>query len=174
MEGAIFVTGAAVQWLRDGLGVIRDAAEIGPLAASVPDSGGVYVVPAFTGLGSPWWDPYARGTIVGITRGTTRAHLARAVVEAMAFQTADVVDAITARERLTTSPEMRVDGGASVMDLLCQFQADLLGVHGAPGRDPGDDGARRRVPRRASPRACGTRPRRSTRAGAPTRRSRPR
>ena len=95
-KAPIFVTGAAVQWLRDGLGIIGDAAEIGPLAASVPDTGGVYVVPAFTGLGSPWWDPYARGTIVGITRGTTRAHLARAVVEAMAFQTADVVDAITA------------------------------------------------------------------------------
>jgi glycerol kinase len=127
MEGAIFVTGAAIQWLRDGLGVIREAAEIGPLAASVPDSGGVYLVPAFTGLGSPWWDPYARGTIVGITRGTNRAHLARAVVEAMAFQTADVVDAIT-RASGAAPAEMRVDGGASVMDVLCQFQADLLGV----------------------------------------------
>ena len=127
MEGAIFVTGAAVQWLRDGLGIIAEAAETGPLAASVPDTGGVYVVPAFTGLGSPWWDPYARGTIVGITRGTDRAHLARAVVESMAFQTADVVDAIT--DASGTAPaEMRVDGGASVMDLLCQFQADLLGV----------------------------------------------
>ena len=103
MEGAIFVTGAAVQWLRDGSGIIRDAAEVGPLAASVPDSGGVYVVPAFTGLGSPWWDPYARGTIVGITRGTTRAHIARAVVEAMAFQTADVVDAVTRASGWTTS-----------------------------------------------------------------------
>jgi glycerol kinase len=127
MEGAIFVTGAAIQWLRDGLGVITDAAETGPLAASVPDSGGVYLVPAFTGLGSPWWDAYARGTIVGITRGTSRAHLARAVVESMAFQTADVVDAI-ARASGTAPAEMRVDGGASVMDLLCQFQADLLGV----------------------------------------------
>jgi glycerol kinase len=126
-EGAIFVTGAAIQWLRDGLGVISEAAETGPLAASVPDTGGVYVVPAFTGLGSPWWDPYARGTIVGITRGTTRAHLARAVVEAMAFQTADVVEAI-GRASGTALAEMRVDGGASVMDLLCQFQADLLGV----------------------------------------------
>ena len=127
MEGAIFVTGAAVQWLRDGLGVIADAAETGPLAASVPDSGGVYIVPAFTGLGSPWWDAYARGTIVGITRGTTRAHLARAVVESMAFQTADVIEAI---ERASGTPlaEMRVDGGASVMDLLCQFQADVLAV----------------------------------------------
>ena len=127
MEGAIFVTGAAIQWLRDGLGVIADAAETGPLAESVPDSGGVYVVPAFTGLGSPWWDAYARGTIVGITRGTGRAHLARAVVESMAFQTADVVDAIS-RASGTPPAEMRVDGGASVMDLLCQFQADLLGV----------------------------------------------
>ena len=99
MEGAIFVTGAAVQWLRDGLEIIADAAETGPLAASVPDSGGVFVVPAFTGLGSPWWDPYARGTIVGITRGTTRAHIARAVVEAMAFQTADVVERDRRRER---------------------------------------------------------------------------
>ena len=127
MEGAIFVTGAAIQWLRDGLGVIREASEIGPLAASVPDSAGVYVVPAFAGLGSPWWDPYARGTIVGITRGTTRAHLARAVVEAMAFQTADVVEAIT-RTSGAAPAEMRVDGGASVMDVLCQFQADVLGV----------------------------------------------
>jgi glycerol kinase len=127
MEGAIFVTGAAVQWLRDGLEIIAEAAETGPLAASVPDSGGVYVVPAFTGLGSPWWDPYARGTIIGVTRGTTRAHLARAVVEAMAFQTADVVDAIT-RASGAAPAEMRVDGGASVMDLLCQFQADVLGV----------------------------------------------
>ena len=127
MEGAIFVTGAAIQWLRDGLGVIREASEIGPLAASVPDPGGVCLVPAFTGLGSPWWDPYARGTIVGITRGTSRAHLARAVVEAMAFQTADVVDAIT-RASGAAPAEMRVDGGASVMDVLCQFQADLLGV----------------------------------------------
>jgi glycerol kinase len=127
MEGAIFVTGAAIQWMRDGLGIITDAAETGPLAASVPDTGGVYLVPAFTGLGAPWWDPYARGTLVGITRGTSRAHLARAVVEAMAFQTADVVDAIT-RASGTRLAEMRVDGGASVMDMLCQFQADLLGV----------------------------------------------
>jgi len=127
MEGAIFVTGAAIQWLRDGLEVIADAAETGPLAESVPDSGGVYVVPAFAGLGAPWWDAYARGTIVGITRGTGKAHLARAVVEAMAFQTADVVDAIT-RASGTPPAEMRIDGGASVMDLLCQFQADLLGV----------------------------------------------
>lgn len=127
MEGAVFVTGAAIQWLRDGLGIIDDAAETGPLAASVPDTGGVYFVPAFTGLGSPHWDPYARGTIVGLSRGTTRAHLARAVVEAMAFQTLDVVEAIT--EGSGTRPsELRIDGGASVMDLLGAFQADVLGL----------------------------------------------
>ncbi|MCU1427296.1 MAG: glycerol kinase [Actinomycetia bacterium] len=127
MEGAIFVTGAAIQWMRDGVGVIDDAAETGPLAESVPDTGGIFVVPAFTGLGSPYWDPYARGTIVGITRGTTRAHLARAVVEAMAFQTCDVIDAMTAASG-TPLAELRADGGASVMNLLCQVQADLLGV----------------------------------------------
>ncbi len=127
MEGAIFVTGAAIQWLRDGLGIIGDAAETGPLAASVDDTGGVYFVPAFTGLGSPYWDPYARGSIFGLTRGTGRAHLARAVVEAMAWQTLDVVDAIAAAAG-TKVAELRVDGGASVMDLLCQFQADVLDV----------------------------------------------
>jgi glycerol kinase len=127
MEGAIFVTGAGVQWLRDGLEIIESASETGPLAASVPDTGGVFVVPAFTGLGSPWWDPYARGTIVGITRGTSRAHIARAVVEAMAYQTCDVVDAMSAASG-TRPAEMRVDGGASAMDLLCQVQADLLSV----------------------------------------------
>ena len=127
LEGSIFVTGAAVQWLRDGLGIIDDSAEVGPLAESVADTGGVFVVPAFTGLGSPWWDPYARGTIVGITRGTGRAELARAVVESMAYQTRDVVDAMTAASA-TPLVELRVDGGASVMDLLCQFQADQLGV----------------------------------------------
>jgi glycerol kinase len=127
LEGSIFVTGAAVQWLRDGLGIIRDAAETGPLAASVPDSGGVVFVPAFTGLGSPWWDPHARGTVLGITRGTTRAHVARAVVESMAWQVRDVVEAMTAAAARPL-PALRVDGGASVMDLLCQVQADLLGV----------------------------------------------
>ena len=127
MEGAIFVTGAAIQWLRDGLGIIGDAAETGPLAESVPDTGGVYVVPAFAGLGSPWWDPYARGTIVGITPGTTRAHIARAVVESMAFQTRDVIDAITTASG-TAPSELRVDGGASVMDLLCRLQADILDI----------------------------------------------
>ena len=127
MEGAVFVTGAAIQWLRDGLGIIDDASETGPLAASVPDTGGVVMVPALTGLGSPWWDPYARGAVLGITRGTTRAHLVRAVVEAMAWQTRDVVDAMTSASGLTVT-ELRADGGASVMDVLCQFQADVLSV----------------------------------------------
>ena len=127
MEGAIFVTGAAIQWLRDGLGIIADAAETGPLAASVPDAGGVVFVPAFTGLGSPWWDPYARGSVFGLTRGSGRAQVARAVVESMAWQTRDVVQAITAAAG-TAAAELRVDGGASVMDVLCQFQADVLGV----------------------------------------------
>lgn len=127
LEGAIFVTGAAVQWLRDGLGIIADAAETGPLAASVPDTGGVVFVPAFTGLGSPYWDPYARGSILGLTRGSGRAHLARAVVEAMVHQTADVVDAMTAASGRPVT-ELRADGGASVMDVLCQLQADVLGV----------------------------------------------
>ena len=127
LEGAIFVTGAAVQWLRDGLGLITEAAEIGPLAATVPDTGGVFLVPAFAGLGSPWWDPYARGTVTGITRGTTRAHLARAVVEAMAYQTRDVVEAMS-RAAGRDVQELRVDGGAAAMDLLLQMQADQLGV----------------------------------------------
>ena len=127
LEGSIFVTGAAVQWLRDGLGIISESSEIGPLAASVPDTGGVYVVPAFTGLGSPWWDPYARGTVVGITRGTTRAHIARAVVESMVFQTRDAIDAMTSAGGVTLA-ELRVDGGASVMDMMLQHQADELGV----------------------------------------------
>ncbi|MGI8774736.1 MAG: glycerol kinase GlpK [Actinomycetota bacterium] len=127
LEGAIFVTGAAIQWLRDGLGIISEAAETGPLAATVPDTGGTYLVPAFVGLGAPHWDPYARGAYLGITRGTTKAHLARAAVEAMAYQTRDVATAM-ARDSGTPLAELRVDGGASVMDLLCQFQADQLGV----------------------------------------------
>jgi glycerol kinase len=127
LEGAIFSTGSAVQWLRDGLGLFQRADEIGPLADSVADNGGVYVVPAFTGLGSPWWDPYARGTVVGITRGTTKAHLARAVVEAMAYQTRDVIEAMVGAGG-TPITELRVDGGASAMDTMLQFQADLLGV----------------------------------------------
>ncbi|TMK60417.1 MAG: glycerol kinase GlpK [Actinobacteria bacterium] len=127
LEGAIFITGAAIQWLRDGLGIIDDAAAAGPLAASVPDTDGVVFVPAFTGLGSPWWDPYARGTIMGLTRGTTRAHLVRAVIESMAWQTRDVIDTMTQVSGNAVT-ELRVDGGASVMDVLCQFQSDVLGV----------------------------------------------
>ena len=126
-EGAIFVTGAAIQWLRDGLGIIDDASETGPLAASVSDTGGVVFVPALTGLGSPHWDARARGTIVGLTRGTGRAEIVRATVESMAYQSRDVVEAMSAASgtRLT---ELRVDGGASVMDILLQIQADQLGV----------------------------------------------
>jgi glycerol kinase len=127
LEGSIFVTGAAIQWLRDGLKVIAHASEAGPVAASVPDAGGVYFVPALTGLGAPWWDPYARGAIVGLTRGTTRAHLVRAAVEAMAYQTRDVVGAMESDAGLPLAL-MKADGGASTMDVLMQFQADLLGV----------------------------------------------
>jgi glycerol kinase len=127
LEGAIFVTGAAVQWLRDGLGVIDRAADVETLAASVTTAEGVYLVPAFTGLGSPWWDPYARGTIVGLTRGTGRAHLARAVLESMAYQTCDVVDAMVAASGHDVAG-LRADGGAAANDLLMQFQADQLQV----------------------------------------------
>jgi glycerol kinase len=127
LEGAIFVTGAAVQWLRDGLGLIDKAAEIEGLAATVPDTGGVYFVPALTGLGAPDWDPHARGAIVGITRGTTRAHLARATLEAIAYEVRDVVDVMVAEAGIVVS-ELSADGGASANNLLCQLQADQLGV----------------------------------------------
>ncbi|MEQ8841255.1 MAG: glycerol kinase GlpK [Acidimicrobiales bacterium] len=126
-EGAIFATGAAIQWLRDGLKIIDDAAETGPLAASVDDTGGVVFVPALAGLGAPHWDPRARGTIIGLTRGTGRAEIARATVESIAFQSRDVVDAMAAAAG-TGPTDLRVDGGASVMDLLLQIQADQLGV----------------------------------------------
>jgi len=127
MEGSIFITGAAVQWLRDGLGLIADAAESEVLACSVPDSGGVYFVPAFVGLGAPYWDMYARGTIIGLTRGTTRAHLARATLEAIAYQARDVVEAMGAEADLQV-PLLRVDGGGTANAFLMQFQADILGV----------------------------------------------
>jgi glycerol kinase len=127
LEGAIFVTGAAVQWLRDGLGIISDASELEVLALECDDTDGVVVVPAFTGLGSPWWDPYARGTVLGITRGTGRQHIARAVIESMALQTRDVIDAMTHAAGRRVSA-LRVDGGASVMDLLLRLQADQIGV----------------------------------------------
>lgn len=126
LEGAIFATGSAIQWLRDGLGIISEAAEIGPLAEEAAGTDGVYVVPAFNGLGSPWWDPYARGLVTGITRGSGRAQIARAVVEAMAYQVRDVVD--TMRASGAPVEALRVDGGASVMDLLLQLQADQIRV----------------------------------------------
>jgi len=127
LEGSIFVTGAAVQWLRDGLGLIDSAAEIEGLAATVPDSGDLVFVPALTGLGAPHWDPHARGVIVGITRGTTRAHLARATLEAIAFEVRDVVDVMVSEAGLSV-PELSADGGASANDLLLQLQADQLAV----------------------------------------------
>ncbi|GLI38947.1 glycerol kinase GlpK [Geobacter hydrogenophilus] len=127
LEGSVFVAGAAVQWLRDGLGIIRSSGEVEALAASVPDSGGVCLVPAFTGLGAPHWDPYARGTIVGITRGTTAAHIARATLESIAYQSADLLTAMEADAGIKLA-ELRVDGGATANGLLMQFQADLLGV----------------------------------------------
>jgi glycerol kinase len=126
LEGSIFIAGAAVQWLRDGLGLIGTAAESEALAASVASSEGVYLVPAFVGLGAPHWDPRARGTVVGISRGTTRAHLARATLEAIAFQTRDVIETMESECGLAL-PELRVDGGAAANDLLMQIQADILG-----------------------------------------------
>jgi len=127
LEGSVFVAGAAVQWLRDGLGIIRTSGEVESLAASVPDNGGVYLVPAFSGLGAPHWDPYARGALFGLTRGSTAGHIARATLESIAFQTADLLNAM---EEDAGAPlaELRVDGGATANDLLMQFQADLLGV----------------------------------------------
>ena len=127
LEGSIYVGGSVVQWLRDGLGVINSSSDVETLAQSVPDSGGVYFVPALTGLAAPYWDPYARGTIVGITRGTTAAHIARAALDGIAFQTYDIAQAMAKdmNDRLT---ELKVDGGASRNNLLMQFQADLLGI----------------------------------------------
>ena len=127
LEGSVFIGGAVVQWLRDGLGLIQKSSDVGPLASSVADNGGVYLVPAFAGLGAPHWDPYARGTIVGITRGTTAGHIARAAVESIAFQVADLLDAVRDDAHIDLK-ELRVDGGAAANDGLLQFQADLLGV----------------------------------------------
>jgi glycerol kinase len=125
LEGSVFIAGAVVQWLRDGLGLIATSSEIESLAASVPDSGGVYLVPAFVGLGAPYWDPYARGTILGITRGTTAGHVARAAVESMAYQSRDLLEAMH-RDASLPLTYLKVDGGASVNDSLMQFQADLV------------------------------------------------
>jgi glycerol kinase len=127
LEGSIFVAGAVVQWLRDGLGIIEKSADIEALASAVPDNGGVYFVPAFTGLGAPYWDPYARGSIQGLSRGSTKAHIARAAIESIAFQTADVLAAMQ-KDALIPLDELRVDGGAANNNVLMQFQADILNV----------------------------------------------
>ena len=127
LEGSVFIAGAAIQWLRDGLGILQDASESAELAASVPDNGGVSFVPAFVGLGSPHWEAEARGTITGLTRGTTRAHLVRAALEAMAFGSEELLQTMLTASTLAL-PSLRVDGGASANDWLMQFQADVLGV----------------------------------------------
>jgi glycerol kinase len=127
LEGSVFIGGAVVQWLRDGLGLIKSSAEIEALAASVPDAGGVYLVPAFAGLGAPHWDQYARGSIAGLTRGTRAGHIARAALEGIAFQVADVLDVMKEDSGINLN-ELRVDGGASSNNLLMQFQADILRV----------------------------------------------
>ena len=142
-EGAVLVGGAALQWLRDGLGLLSGAAESEALAESVDSTDGVVFVPALTGLGSPWWDADARGLIAGITRGTTKAHLVRAALEAIAHQVADVVDALPEPPAV-----LRADGGATANGFLMQFQADLLGIAGRSRRRAGDDRARVRQPSR--------------------------
>lgn len=127
LEGSVFVAGAVIQWLRDGLGIIRSSKDSELLASQVPDAGGVFFVPAFTGLGAPHWDAYARGAILGLTRGVTAKHLARAALESIAFQTWEVLHAMQ-KDTGIKIKELRVDGGASLNNLLMQFQADLIGV----------------------------------------------
>ena len=127
LEGSIFIAGAVVQWLRDGLGIIRKSADVEQLAATVKDNGGVFLVPAFAGLGAPHWDQFARGTIMGLTRGTTAGHIARAALESIAYQTADVLEAMQADSGIPVK-ELRVDGGATANDALMQFQSDILGI----------------------------------------------
>src|SRR5262249_27008098 len=126
-EGSVFVAGAAVQWLRDELGIIDAAADSERIAESVPDANGIHLVPAFTGLGAPYWDSHARGALTGLTRGVKRAHIGRAALESIAFQSRDVLDAME-RDRGEPLRELRVDGGASTNDFLMQFQADILGI----------------------------------------------
>lgn len=126
LEGSVFICGAAIQWLRDGLRLLESAADSEYMASKVPDSGGVYVIPAFVGLGAPYWDPYARGAIFGLTRATTKYHLIRATLESMAYQTSDVISSM--EKSGIKLGALRVDGGASANNLLLQFQADLLGV----------------------------------------------
>lgn len=128
LEGSIFIGGAVVQWLRDGLGIIKSSAEVEELARQVPDNGDLYLVPSFTGMGAPHWDQYARGLMIGISRGTTRAHIARAALESIAFQTMDVLD-VMAKDTGINLTELRVDGGASANNLLMQFQSDVLGIN---------------------------------------------
>ena len=127
LEGSVFIGGAVVQWLRDGLGIIGSSADVEALACQVEDTDGVYLVPAFSGLGAPHWDPYARGTIAGITRGTKAAHIARAALESIAYQSADLLECMQADSGIGIG-ELRVDGGATVNDTLMQFQADILGI----------------------------------------------
>lgn len=127
LEGSIFIGGAVVQWLRDGLGIIKSSAEVEELARQVPDNGDLYLVPSFTGMGAPHWDQYARGLMIGISRGTTRAHIARAALESIAFQTMDVLD-VMVKDTGIDLTELRVDGGASANNLLMQFQSDVLGI----------------------------------------------
>ena len=133
LEGSVFNAGSVIKWLRDDLKIISTSRECDELAESMPDSGGVYFVPAFTGLGAPYWDMYARGTIVGITRGTGRAHIARAVIEAIAHQSADLLDALCTDSGIDIN-EIRVDGGASVSDVMMQFQADITGTEVSSSR----------------------------------------
>ena len=155
LEGSVFIAGAVVQWLRDGLQIIRAARRHRSRSRrALPDNGGVYFVPAFAGLGAPHWDPYARGSMFGLTRGTTAAHLARAALESIAFQSADVLDAMQKDAGITLS-ELRVDGGATANNLLMQFQADVLGVPVVRPQGARDDGARCGVSRRASRSATG-------------------
>ena len=127
LEGSVFIAGALVQWLRDGLELFNDAAETESMALSVPDSGGVFVVPALVGLGAPHWDPYARGLMVGLTRDTRRSHIVRASLEAIAYQSAEVLNSIS-QDTSESLNELRIDGGAAANQFLCQFQADLLGL----------------------------------------------
>jgi glycerol kinase len=154
LEGSIFIAGAVVQWLRDGLGIIKKSADVEALAASVKDNGGVYLVPAFAGLGAPHWDQYARGSISGLTRGSTAGHIARAALEGIAFQVADVLSAMEADSKIKLK-ELRVDGGACANNLLMQFQADLLDVPVVRPEESGNHGARRGLPRRPGRRASG-------------------
>jgi glycerol kinase len=127
LEGSIFMAGAVIQWLRDGLGIVKSAADVEKLARTVTDNGGLYFVPSFTGMGAPYWDQYARGLMIGLSRGTTSAHIARAALEGIAFQNMDVLK-LMEKDAQINIRELRVDGGASASDLLMQFQADLLGL----------------------------------------------